>query len=117
MTPVKPTERCTTTHCLDCADYSRLTAAIEQRDADVQRMLREAAQLSVDQAAELEKARADAEQVCESLGAWAADAIQVGEDGPECRACGYELDDEGRGHSRCAVPLIEEALSILGRKK
>lgn len=73
--------------------------------------------LAVDCAGFAARLRARAGQVREtldSLGTFAADAIQVGEDGPECRACGYELDNDGNGHSRCAVPVIEDALNALG---
>lgn len=49
----------------------------------------------------------------ETLGEWAGDAVQVGEDGPSCRACGCELDDNGHGHSSCAVPLVNDALNAL----
>ena len=52
------------------------------------------------------------------LGAWLADAVQVSEDGPECRHCTHVLDNDGRGHPRkCPVPVVEEALGLLARSR
>lgn len=53
-------------------------------------------------------------EALEALGEFAGDAVQVGEDGPECRVCGCELGNDGQGHrARCALPMIEDALHAL----